>query len=115
MKAKIHLDWAADIEGDYTQFIIVGTRGTITLHTLFGFSNNFNQLDYKTVMIESDDGTTIMEVDKVNPQKAFNAQAEYFAKCIVNGKYTHLDCECGYYAVDIIEQLYKNKASNLKM
>lgn len=107
IQVKMYLDWAAEKEGDYTDFCITGTKGTIRLHTLFGFSNNYPEAKRKTIVLETDESTTELDVDNVSQMEAFSRQAHYFIDCIDNGDYINMNCDCAYPTVNIIEKLYK--------
>lgn len=107
VQVRMYLDWAAENEGDYTEFCITGTKGTIRLHTLFGFSNNYPEAERKTIVLETDESTRELEVDNVSQIEAFSLQARYFIDCISRGDYINMNCDCAYPTVNIIEELYK--------
>lgn len=114
VRVSIYLDWAANVEGDFTDFTIVGSKGVIRLHTLFGFSTNFARTDSKYIEIDCDECKAVIDVTDVKPRKSFVQQANYFVDCIRNNKYGQINCDCAFYTVSIIETLYKNKVENIK-
>lgn len=114
VQVSIYLDWAANVEGDFTEFTIVGSKGVIKLHTLFGFSTNFARADSKYIEIYCDECKAMIDVTDIEPRKAFGQQANYFVGCIRNNRYSHTNCDCAYHTVNIIESLYKNKFEDTK-
>ncbi len=98
------LSWDRDVKGDYTTFKFIYEKGSISLHTLFGFSNNPL---YDSIHICSDDREIIkMDIKSGYADIAFNRQAEYFVNSVSTNKTDYLSPIDGYYTVDIIERIY---------
>ena len=119
----LKLSWAADIEGDCTYFIIHGSKGSIKLKTLFGFSNDRLWKDDSLVLEESKSNALDISLDKNtnNAKKAFHSMSNFFVDAL-NGRNTgHLTDKDALKTVSLIEKLYNsekkidNEAGCIKM
>ena len=105
---KIHVNWSADVSEDTTKIKVIGTNGTISINTLFGFSNNFTrdniEILYYTKNEKREAYTFPMDNDFA--MKAFRDLIKYFI-ALINGKNTNfLQTSDAIYTVDVIEKLY---------
>lgn len=105
---KLKLNWAADNDGDFTYFIIHGTRGTINLQTLFGFSNDRLWKDDSLIIKDCKSEKENISLDKNinNTQRAFNDIASYFANAIKGKRTDYLTGADAFKTVELIGRLY---------
>ena len=109
-KLKFNVDWASDTNEDITIIKAVGDKGSVTINTLFGFSNNYTRENIEILY----DGMTGEHKKTMFPMKntfaidAFNDMVRYFIEA-TNGRATGiLQPSDGLHVVDVIEHLYKS-------
>lgn len=110
VKLNIRLSWNAPIKGDSTYFTIHGDCGTISLRTLFGFSQEY-LFDEDCMEVYSDAiyEKYVFDRKKNSSERAFRKMHSYFIDC-VRGVYTkRIDVHDVYRTVQIIESLYENE------
>jgi predicted dehydrogenase len=113
---KLKLNWAAQISGDYTYFIIHGTRGRINLQTLFGFSNDRLWKDDSLVLEDDKYNIEKITLDKNinNTRKAFYDMASYFTDAIKGKRTKYLVGTDALKTVELIEGLYNYEKETAK-
>lgn len=107
---KFNVNWASDVSEDVTNIKVTGINGTVSINTLFGFSNNFTrdniEIHHKNRHGESE--KVIYPINNTFALDAFNDMLRYFIN-IINGQAVgKLQPSDGIYVVDVIEQLYKS-------
>jgi hypothetical protein len=105
-----NVDWSADANEDITIIKAVGDNGTVTINTLFGFSNNFTR-DNIEIIYKGENGESEKVVYPINNTfalDAFKDMVRYFIDAI-NGQATEiLQPFYGVNVVDVIERLYES-------
>ncbi|NSW90285.1 MAG: Gfo/Idh/MocA family oxidoreductase [Firmicutes bacterium] len=107
---KFNVSWASDVSEDVTAIKVVGTNGTVSMDTLFGFSNNFMR---KNIIIRhtAKDGkeeTVYFPMNNTFALDAFSDLVTYFIDLIYGNRLKILQPSDGIYIVDAIERLYKS-------
>ncbi len=104
---NLNLSWNAPIDGDATYFNITGTKKSLKLKTLFGFSNNRLWEKDSLVKIEKDlELVESFESSTNNTRNAFDSMAGYFVRTIEGQNDNYLRAEDALNTVSLIEQLY---------
>ena len=106
----IKLSWSCPIQGDCTYFIIKGTKSSIKLKTLFGFSTDRLWKEDQLIRIDNNNKSVIEYLDRGvnNTRNAFYNMAEYFVKAVNGHNMDFLNHEDALKSVRLIEQLYEN-------
>ncbi|HEX2927159.1 MAG TPA: Gfo/Idh/MocA family oxidoreductase [Ruminiclostridium sp.] len=107
----IKLGWLAPVKADYTYFSVVGSKGSVELKTLFGFSNQrLWKDDLLTISVNGKTEAIDLNSATNKTLEAFNIMAEQFTSRIINGeKPGFLTCKDGYNTVRLIEKLYDSE------
>lgn len=106
----VNLSWKAPVEGDCTYFTLYGTRGSIYLKTLFGFSTDRLWEHDSLVIARENDQTISTKLDK-NENNARNAFAEMlkaYVDAIKGEPLEQISHHDAYKTVEMIERLYAN-------
>ena len=105
-KLSVKLSWLSPIKGDCTYFDIVGDKGRIRLHTLFGMSNDRLWSD-DTLQIQVGDKVEIQKLDRIENSTAvaFSKMHQYFIKSIAE-KQEYTNSDDALITVRMIENLY---------
>ncbi len=107
---NIALSWAADIEGDCTFITVYGSKGSIKLQTLFGFSNDrLRDEDSLVIMEGSNTINVLLDKEMNNTRNAFSEMAKYFVNAIYENDISFLSGIDALKTVSLIERLYKNE------
>lgn len=105
------LSWNSFLKRDATFIRIKGTKGTLILKTLFGFSRNKLWKDDKIEISLSNKEVRVISFPSnlIQTPNAFNKQAEYFIGCIKKDLKTDNLLEADIYdSVNLIDLLYKS-------
>ncbi|MHB1392549.1 MAG: Gfo/Idh/MocA family protein [Clostridia bacterium] len=107
----IKLGWCSSLEGDITYFDIFGDKGSVSLNTLFGFSNErLCMTDSLQLKLEKGVEPDIYLDKSFNStEKAFREMLEYFISLIYGNSSDFLTQEDGLRTVAMIESLYSNE------
>ena len=101
------MSWDSDVPADYTHFDFIYKEGTVSLETLLGFATN-SKKQYAHIYVNGKD--TRLEykfpLGPIQAEIAFEQQAEYFIKMILDEKADCLSSVDGLYVTNIIETLY---------
>lgn len=109
-KLKFNVDWASDINEDITIIKAVGDNGSVTINTLFGFSNNYTRENVEILYdgMPGEHKKTTFPMKNIFAIDAFNDMVRYFID-VTNGRATGiLQPSDGVHVVDVIEHLYKS-------
>jgi predicted dehydrogenase len=111
---NLKLSWAAPIEGDCTYFTINGTKGTIKLKTLFGFSNDRLWKEDSLILEEGKSNVTAIPLNRdLNHSRiAFDDISRYFINAITGQADSYLTCSDALKTVELIEKLYQAEKVN---
>ncbi len=104
---NLKLSWTAPIDGDATYFNIIGTKSSVKLKTLFGFSND--KLWQKDLLIKSHNENEVFDSNTNSTRNAFDSMAIYFSGIIGGQVADYLKPEDAFNTVSLIEQLYINE------
>ncbi len=108
---ELNLCWTAPVKGDHTYFEIQGSKGTLELKTLFGFSND-RLWDKDSMAVSGLDGyrkEVVFDRSTNNALTAFNGLSRYFVSAIRGDWTSYLTPEDGYNTVNLIERLYRTE------
>lgn len=108
---EVKLSWSSEINGDCTYFAIHGTRGSIKLKTLFGFSNDRLWDEDSMIVSDGKKGEEIIQLNKNinNTGLAFEAMARYFIDTVKEGNTNFLNENDGLRTVELTEKLYNSE------
>lgn len=105
----VHVSWSDDVDGDFVKIHLKCSEGSLTLHTLFGFSN---QVLYKEPhLIWTPKGQPSKYIPLPRPSDRlihFKRQAAYFIQCIRERNPVDPSVYAGERVVDLIERLYRS-------
>lgn len=107
---KFNVSWSSDISEDVTSIKAVGTKGIVSIYTLFGFSNNFTR-DNIEILYERTNGecdNVVYLMNNTFALDAFEDMVRYFIDSINGQAVNGLQSSDGIYVVDMIERLYKS-------
>ncbi|CQR54170.1 Gfo/Idh/MocA family protein [Paenibacillus riograndensis] len=114
MLGRIHVSWQDDVEGDFVEIHLKGSRGSLSLRTLFGFSN---QGLYKQPSLQFTPAGQEPEWFTFPPKTDvlidFRRQASHFAECIREAKQPDITAEDGEKAIRLIQLLYQSAHKGL--
>lgn len=108
LQVKVKVSWCAPIEKDMTTFKVYGTKGSVILETLFGFSTErMFEEDSITVYKKNSDPLRITFEEKYNSaMSAFENMANYFIEKITNDNDSYCNIQDGILNVKTLERLY---------
>ncbi|EPR10817.1 Gfo/Idh/MocA family protein [Ruminiclostridium papyrosolvens] len=110
---ELNLCWMAPVKGDHTYFDVQGSKGTLKLKTLFGFSND-RLWDKDSIAVSKLDGfrnEVVFDRRTNNALTAFDGLTRYFVSTIRGEMPSFLTPEDGYNTVNLIERLYMTENS----
>lgn len=101
--------WKSGLDGDCTYYNIHGSKGTIKLRTLFGFSNEF-MYENRYCQLTNDKGEQIFYFkDKEIQRDAFFELSKYFIERITGNEDGYLSSNDASNVVGMIENMYQNE------
>lgn len=105
----VRLSWKAPIDGDCTYFHIYGTKGSIHLQTLFGFSTD-RLWEQDSLVLTDIDGAIrqreVLDREEASTRLAFTEMARAFVEAVRGLSMDRVSPEDGRRTVACIEQLY---------
>ncbi|MEC0169842.1 Gfo/Idh/MocA family oxidoreductase [Paenibacillus graminis] len=114
MLGRIHVSWQDDVEGDLVEIHLKGSRGSVILRTLFGFSN---QGLYKQPSLQFTPAGQTSVWFKFPPKSDvlidFRRQAHHFVECIRETKQPGITAEDGERVIRLIQLLYQSAHKGL--
>lgn len=109
VELNFNISWNSDVLGDYTKFNFGFEKASISLSTLFGFSNNsISDVIEISVDAESYRKKILLELNSDYARQAFENQAQHFINAITTGNCKDLNPADGYHVVNVIEKLYES-------
>lgn len=109
MTVLLHVCWSDDVDGDFVRIHLKGTEGSLTLNTLFGFSDQaMYQIPNLIWVPRGLPSRHISLSGPVDPLIPFRRQAEYFIQCIREGMSADPSVDDGVRVVDVIDRLYRS-------
>ena len=111
---KFNVDWSSDRDEDITMIKAAGVNGTVSIKTLFGFSNNFTR-DNTEILYEETNGRRkkhIYPLINTFALDGFHDMFRYFIDLIKGQGATTLQPCDGVHVVDVIEHLYTSAQSD---
>lgn len=106
---NFYVSWCAPVSGDYTCFIVEGSKGKASLHTLFGFSQE-GLFKKNTLSIEGLEGNQmkiIFDETQNIQEQAFEDLERYFVEAIKTRRSDVLSSMNALRSIELIEKLYK--------
>ena len=114
MLGKVHVSWQDDVAGDFVQIQLKGERGSLTLNTLFGFSDQGLYKQPHLLLAPAGQEIQYFPLSaKPDPLVAFQRQAEQFAACIREKSQPVPSGQDGEKVVRLIELLYQSVRKGL--
>ena len=107
---KFNIDWSSNINEDITSIKVLGVNGTVSIDTLFGFSNNFTR-DNIEILYDGTNGEydkVLYSMNNTFAIDAFKNMISYFVNLINGQDAGILQPFDSVYVVDVIERLYKS-------
>lgn len=110
---QVNLSWRAPVEADCTYFRMIGSKGSITIQTLFGFSND-RLWKEDSLTIHSDREEIILQLDpeKNHSRNAFREMLSYYVDALLGGEMDFTNCKDAFKTVSLIEKLYAHERIN---
>lgn len=114
MLGKVHVSWQDDVAGDFVQIHLKGERGSLTLNTLFGFSDQgLYKQPHLLLTFAGQEVQYFPLPAKPDPLVAFQRQAEQFVACIREKSQPVPSAQDGEKVVRLIELLYQSVRKGL--
>ena len=112
---RVCLSWNSSVDGDITYFKIAGTKGEITLKTLFGFSNE-RFSDRSIGKCEINNNVEIFYDEIINgcAINAFRGMYNYFICCMEGNTLDCVNSSDAQKNVALIENLYLHEIQDRK-
>lgn len=115
--ANFWVSWADDIEGDFVELWIRGTKGSLQLRTLFGFSNQGLYRKPELFLFLPDGTKNKLPLPSFEPEDRheFQRQAIHFVDCVMNGAQPLITLWDGERTVKLIQSLYASSRKDKRV
>lgn len=114
MTGRVHVSWQDDVEGDFVEIHLKGEKGSLTLYTLFGFSNQgLYQQPYLQFTPVGKETERFPFPPKTDVLVDFRRQASHFVECIRDAKQPDISVRDGERAIRLIQLLYQSAHKGL--
>lgn len=111
---KLHVSWQDDVDGDFVEIHLKGERGSLTLRTLFGFSDQgLYKQPHLLFTPAGQEAQYIPFPTKPDPLLAFKRQADHLVACIREKSQPGISVRDGEKVVQLIQLLYQSARKGL--
>ncbi len=109
IKMQVELSWMSPINNDYTYFHVKGTKASIYINTLFGFSTNrmYEKDEFLIDNYNKKNNPVMLDLENNDSFTAFVRMLTSFVSSVSNSCQSEILPEDGIKSVKLIEELYK--------